>query len=86
MTHYQVFLSFEAMEVFREIKAKERRPIALFVQSLVSDPFQKGDFSEFDDTARKIEIKIIGRYAMTFWADTAVKEVKVTDLRRADGP
>jgi hypothetical protein len=31
-----------------------------------------------------VQIKIIGDYALTFWADHAVKEVKVTRIERAD--
>ena len=44
----------------------------------------EGDYSEHNHSGRMIEIKIIGQYAVTNWADHAVKEMKVVDIRRAD--
>ena len=86
MKPYEVFLRVEVMEVLRGIRPKQRANIGSFIDSLALHPFQRGDYSEEDKSQRQIEIKVIGQYAMTYWADHAVKEVKIVDIRRADGP
>jgi hypothetical protein len=58
--------------------------ILSFLESLSSDPFRRGDYEEHDDVGRPVQIKIIGNFALTYWTDHAVKEVKVTRVERAD--
>ena len=84
MKPYQIFVRLEAVEALRSIRANERKRVAAFIDSLAREPLQRGDYREKDDTRREIEIKIIGRHAVTYWADHAVAEVKVTDIRDAD--
>jgi len=84
MKPYKVFLRLEAVEALRAIPSAESGRIARFIDSLTGDPFQDGDYAEKDETERGIEVKVIGQYAITFWADHAVDEVKVVDIRRAD--
>lgn len=55
-----------------------------FVRSLAGNPNMIGDFSEKDGAGRTVQIKIVGRYAVTFWADHAVSEVKITHIKPAD--
>ena len=58
--------------------------IIKFLEGLGSNPYGKGDYEEHDSVGRPIQIKVIGKYALTFWADHAVKEVKVTKIEMAD--
>ena len=55
-----------------------------FVRWLGEHPFIQGDYTESDEVGQRREVKIVGRYAVTFWADHAVKEVKVTNIQIAD--
>lgn len=55
-----------------------------FVRSRADNPFTTGDFTEKDDAGRTVPIKVVGRFAITFWADHAVSEVKVTHIKPAD--
>ena len=51
---------------------------------LASDPYTEGDFFEFDRTGRKVFTKLVSDYAVCFWPDHAVKEVKVFQISKAD--
>jgi hypothetical protein len=62
----------------------QRKLILGFVRSLANAPFTKGDFSERDDSGREVQVKVIGGYAVTYWSDHAVSEVKVTHIKPAD--
>jgi hypothetical protein len=61
-----------------------REKVFNFIRSLADNPNMPGDFSEADDAHRTVQVKIIGHYAVTFWADHAVSEVKITHIKSAD--
>ena len=64
--------------------AQDRQKIISFLESLCRNPFQTGDYEERDEVDRPVQIKIIGKYALTFWADDPVSEVKVVRVEKAD--
>ena len=84
MSHYKLFLRLEAIEAFKTTRGLQRRQISTFIDGLGSNPDTTGDYTGKDDTDRIIEIKVVGQFAITFWADHATKEIKVVDIRRAD--
>jgi hypothetical protein len=55
-----------------------------FIRGLADDPNAQGDFSERDEAGRTVQVKLVDRYAVTFWADHPVCEVKVTHIKPAD--
>jgi len=83
MTPYRVFLAREVVESLRRLPIRQRAELTRFMASLEGSPFQRGDYTERDDVDRPIEVRIIGRYALCYWADHAVREVKVLDLKPA---
>jgi len=62
----------------------ERRLLMELIRSLGEHPFAPGDFRESDADGRGREVKIVGRYAVSWWVDHAVKEVKITNIQLAD--
>ena len=81
-----VYLLIEAAELLKSVATRNRRGIENFVDSLSGNPFKTGDYAETDAAGRPIQIKILGNFAIAFWADHAVKEIKVVAIDRADGP
>ena len=63
---------------------REREMILRFLDSLAADPWKGGDYQEQDEAGRPVQIRLVGRFALTYWADHAVKEVKVTKIEKAD--
>jgi hypothetical protein len=55
-----------------------------FIRSLANNPNAIGDFSEQDGTVRTVQVKIIGRFAATYWADHPACAIKVTHIKPAD--
>ncbi len=81
---YELYVRHEIYHVIRGSSHHSRDRIVAFIESLSSDPFQTGDYSEPDPTGRPCQVKVIGKYAVYFWVDHAVKEVRVVDLVDAD--
>ena len=60
-------------------KAKQRKIIALIFQ--ISDhPGQLGDYSTRDDIGRDVQHLLLGDWQFSFWADQAVRELRVTEI------
>ena len=83
MAPYRVLITREVLALAKP-GWRERQRLMNFLETLADDPFQEGDFQEKDDDGRTVEVKILGQYAVTFWADHALKEVKVTKMVKAD--
>lgn len=81
---YEVYLRREALEFLRLRRNDERDLMLGLIRSLGKDPSRRGDFAERDSNGREIEVLIFRRYAILYWADHAVKELKVTEIRFAD--
>ena len=82
LAEYKVLVSLEFLQIERPAK-RDREVILSFLEGLAKDPFQRGDYEERDEAGRPIQIKIVGKYALTYGADHAVKEVKVTKIEPA---
>jgi hypothetical protein len=63
---------------------RQRESVMQFIRSLANHPDSAGDFTEKDNAGRPVQVKIIGRYAISYWADHAVSEVKITHIKSAD--
>ena len=79
-----MYLREEAFEFLRGQRPGGREKLLAFLRSLRKDPFRKGDYTERDEMGRDIEVAVVGHYAVLFWADHPVKEIKVVELRLAD--
>ncbi len=83
MRPYVIYIN-EAALVFAPRSGPQRERLMQFIRSLAENPNTSGDFSEKDGVNRTVQVKIVGRYAITFWADHAALEVKVTHIKPAD--
>lgn len=83
MGPYSVYLHLELLEVV-PARGEQRRLIMNFVRSLADGPHTPGDFIDRDESLRTRQIKIIGRYAVTYWVDDPVKAVMIVSVDVAD--
>lgn len=81
---YHLYLRREALDFLKTIPAKDRAGLWKFLEYLEVNPYTEGDFREKDPADRYLEGVILGKYAIIYWTDHAVSEVKVTDVRFAD--
>ena len=81
---YEVYLRTEAFEFLRHRRGDERNRLLRLLHELGRDPYRRGDFAERELSGREIQVLIFLRYAISYWADHAVKELKVIDIRYAD--
>lgn len=83
MGAYAVFISEQALASAPR-SGVQREAVMRFIRSLAHNPNAAGDFIEKDQAGRVVQVRVIGRHAITFWADHAVSEIKVTHVKSAD--
>jgi hypothetical protein len=83
MQPYAVYINQKALASAPR-SGTQRTLVMGFIYSLGGNPFINGDFSETEHIGRQVQVKVVGRYAITYWADHAVCEVKVTHIKPAD--
>ena len=83
MTPYRVFIAAEVVTTLRTCGKREQQIITRLFDQLAQEPFLPGDYAEQDEIGRPIQVVITGSSAVCFWADHAVKEVKIIDLKSA---
>ena len=83
MEPYEVYLNLDLVEAVPK-SGEQRRKIMEFIRALRAEPAMPGDYTDMDASLRRREIKIVGRYAITYWLDDPVKAVMVVDIRPAD--
>ncbi len=79
---YVLFLRFEAAALYRSLRRPERDQLERFFDFLESYPHLKGETTERDDVGRVVEVKFISKFKVVYWADHAVKEIKLLRIER----
>ncbi len=83
MEPYRVMVSIDVLQLDRPSR-RDRDLILSFLETLRKDPTKSGDYEEHDEEGRPVQIKVLGKFALTYWPDHAVREVKVTKVEKAD--
>jgi hypothetical protein len=83
MRPYAVFINELAFAAAPRSGA-QRENLLKFIRSLADQPNTTGDFTERDHVGRTVQVKVVGFHAVTFWADHAATEIKVTHIKLAD--
>ena len=83
MSSYRVFIAADVIASLKACKRQEQLLITRLFDELANDPHRAGDYVERDEIGRPIQVLIISRQAVFFWADHAVNEVKILDLKPA---
>ena len=82
MRPYAVFVHEDVLTLL--MRARGRCALILnFIEQIAADPYLAGDFKDSDDIGRPLEVKLVGSYAITYWADHAVKEIKIINVEPA---
>ena len=83
-TEYSLYVRHEVYLQLLALRKQPRDRILRFLDSLEHNPYQHGDYEVVSPESRAIQVKIVGSFALLYWADHAVSEVKVVDLVPAD--
>ncbi len=81
---YRLLISIEVVEFVERLPSNYRRSLRSVIEAIGNDPQARSDAEDYDDTGRRLEIAIIGDFALTYWIDHADRHVKILDIHAAD--
>ncbi|HXC02521.1 MAG TPA: hypothetical protein VNU49_07690 [Opitutaceae bacterium] len=58
----------------------EQQRLATACRLLASMPHSEGDYTTTDHTGRVLQNLLIDDWVLTYWADDAVKELRITEV------
>jgi hypothetical protein len=70
----------QAVEFVLRLPSARRRYLIEQLDRLVNDPFQEADATLEEPTGRTLQLKIAGPFIITYWADHAVKEIRIVAI------
>lgn len=77
---WRLVLDEGAVEFLLACRAKQRRQLIRFLDELRANPYLTGDFQEYDDTDRELQVKSHREFLITFWADHATREIRIAHI------
>lgn len=80
MAEFEPVLSGKASAYFLALPRRKQRRLFNDLLKLAGYPSQPGDYESVDDTGRKIQHLRVGPIVISYWADHAVRELRITDI------
>jgi hypothetical protein len=74
---YRLVLESNVLHFVLSRRLAERRFLIQTFDALATDPYRHGDFREATDEGRAMEVLLMGKFLITYWADHAVKELRI---------
>jgi hypothetical protein len=77
---YEIVAPLAVYEVLGALPRVQRRLVENFLHCLARQPGLTGDFVVPMEEGRTHQAKVVGRWLVSYWADHAVREIRVTGL------
>lgn len=80
--NYSYAIERMAAQTVFESSGRERRLLRLAIEEIARAPLHAPDFSERDQNDRELFTRFFGPFAVTYWIDHAVTEVRIVAVFR----
>jgi hypothetical protein len=77
---YSNVLSAAAGDFAFGLPRREQHRLATVFRQIATHPHREGDYVTTDATGRVVQNLLVDDWVITFWADHAVKELRVTEV------
>jgi mRNA-degrading endonuclease RelE of RelBE toxin-antitoxin system len=81
---YRLLIDYEVIEFLETLPRKDQKLLRNRFVAIQDYPQRFFDYAESDNTGRRVDIHICGKYAVKFWEDHADRHIKILDVRFAD--
>lgn len=82
--NFGLLISIDVLEFVERLPEQVANEIRSAIKAIGRDPLGVSDASDHDEIGRRLEIAIVGDYALMYWVDDADRQVKILDIHAAD--
>ena len=79
---YESHLSLDAAAFITALPRRKQRTVLDLADQIARQPFRIGDYQTTDLAERTVENLLLDGFLFTFRVDHAVREVRITEIRR----
>ena len=80
--NYSYAIERSAAQAVFESSTRERRLLRTAIEEIVRTPSKTADLTERDANGRELLTRFFGPFAVTYWIDHAVREVRIVEVFR----
>lgn len=84
MSDARLLIDIEVFEFLRTLRQKEQIALLKRFREIASFPSRYSDFVEYDSSGRRVDVHVLGKFAIKFWDDFADRHVKILEVHLAD--
>ena len=77
MRPYEAVFGRPALNFLLRCDEDEIAEVETWMRTIERAPHTLGDYVERDDTSRELQVSVLSRVAITYWADDAARELRV---------
>jgi mRNA-degrading endonuclease RelE of RelBE toxin-antitoxin system len=77
---FRLLIANEVLEFVERLPRQIGQHLRSAVKDIGRDPYGRSDEVGYDEIGRRIEIAVVGDYALMFWIDEADRHVKILDI------
>ena len=79
---WELVIHEPSMRVALAARSRERAALFQLFDRLVANPYTKGHFTEEDESGRPMEVLLDKSWAVTFWLDAYVNEIRIVRIEK----
>ena len=80
MPAYRTVFTREASDFICRASHRDMRVLDDWLDRIERLPGTPGDYTELDDTSRELQVVVLDKFAITYWPDHAVREVRIVRI------
>ena len=81
---YRLLISIEVIEFIERLPGRTREALRRAIHGIGRDPLGRSDAVDYDAIGRRMQIAVVGDYALMYWVDEADQHIKILDIHAAD--
>lgn len=84
MRESRLLIAIEVLDFLRTLRRRDQQALLKRFREIAAFPSNFSDFVEHDSTGRRVDVHVVGKFAIKFWDDFADRHLKILDLHFAD--
>ena len=72
----------QAFDVIATARGRQKKYLSRALEALLAHPYRTPDYQEKDKTGRSLSVLLAGPWAITFWLDHFVKEIRIVSVEK----
>jgi hypothetical protein len=84
MSDARLLIDIEVFQFLRTLRQREQIALLKRFRDIAAFPSRYSDFVEYDSSGRRVDVHVLGKFAIKFWDDFADRHIKILEVHLAD--